>query len=337
MIVAMAPHSTEKQIVAVIARLQELDFDVHRSTGATRTVIGAMGDTSNVDLRDFEVMKGVAEVVRITVPYRLASREFMEEDTVISIGDVKIGAECLCVMAGPCSVESADQITAIAERVAKSGAKLLRGGVFEPRTSSVGFLGLGEKGLEILRRAGDEFGLKVITEAGDRSQIDLVSQYADVILLGAHAMHDRAFLSDLGRATKPVVIRRGPAATYEEWLMAAEHVMSGGNADVVLCERGIRTFETHTHNTMDIGAIPVIGRLSHLPVIADPSQGIGRRENVAPMARAAVAAGADGLIVDVHHDPDHAVSGGAQSLRPDQFDVLMSQLRQIAPVLGRAI
>jgi len=337
MVVAMEPGATEQQIAAVVNRLGELHLDVHRSDGATRTVIGAIGDTSAVDLSDFEVMSGVAEVLRISVPYKLASRTFQREDTIISVGDVRIGANEVVVMAGPCSVESLDQTRTIAERVAKAGATILRGGAFKPRTSPYSFAGLGEPGLEILRTVADEFGLKVITEAMDRSQIDLVSRYADIIQVGARNMQNFTFLRELGTARTPVMLKRGMAATYEEWLMSAEYIMSGGNHQVLLCERGIRTFETYTRNTMDIAAIPVVKKLSHLPIVADPSQGTGRREKVLPMARAAVAAGADGLIIEVHNDPDHALSDGAQSIWPDQFDELMSQLQQIAPVLGRSL
>jgi len=337
MVVAMEPGATEDQVAAVIARLQELKFDVHRSTGATRTVIGAIGDTSAIETEMFEVMPGVAEVVRISVPYKLASRMFKQEDTVVRVGDVAIGGTQLVIMAGPCAVESLDQTRTIAERVAKAGAKVLRGGAFKPRTSPYSFAGLGEQGLEILRSVADEFGLKVVTEAMDRTHIELVEQYGHILQVGARNMQNFSFLRELGKCRMPILLKRGMSATYEEWLMAAEYVISGGNDNVILCERGIRTFETYTRNTMDIAAIPVVKKLSHLPIIADPSQGTGRREKVAPMARAAVAAGADGLIIEVHHDPDRALSDGAQSIWPDQFEVLMAQLRQIVPVLGRTI
>ena len=337
MVVAMEPGATEEQIAAVIARLQELKFDVHRSTGATRTVIGAIGDTSAIETEMFEVLPGVAEVVRISVPYKLASRMFKQEDTVVAVGDVPVGGRQVVMMAGPCAVESFDQTLTIAERVAKAGAKVLRGGAFKPRTSPYSFSGLGEPGLEILRTVADEFGLKVVTEAMDRTHIELVQRYGDILQVGARNMQNFTFLRELGRTRMPILLKRGMCATYEEWLMAAEYVMSGGNHSVILCERGIRTFETYTRNTMDIAAIPVIKKLSHLPIIADPSQGTGRREKVIPMARAAIAAGADGLIIEVHHDPDHALSDGAQSIWPDQFEELMAQLRHIVPALGRTI
>ncbi len=336
MVIAMEPNATEEQISAVIARLELLGFDAHRSTGTERTVIGAIGgDTHTIDLRDFEIMSGVAEAVRITVPYKLASRTFQHEDSVIDVGGVKIGGPEVIMMAGPCSVESLDQTRTIAERVAKAGAKILRGGAFKPRTSPYSFAGLGEKGLEILRTVGDEFDLRVVTEVMDKDQISVTVQYADIIQVGARNMQNFTFLRELGTIRKPVLLKRGMSATYEEWLMSAEYIMSGGNHNVMFCERGIRTFETYTRNTMDIAAIPVIKKLSHLPIIADPSQGTGIRAKVVPLSRAAVAAGADGLIIEVHHDPEHALSDGAQSLYPDQFEELMQQLSHIIPVLGR--
>lgn len=337
MVVAMEQWATEEQIAAVIARLQEHKLDVHRSTGTSRTVIGAIGETHMLDLQAFEVMPGVAEVVRISEPYKLASRTFKREDSVVWVGDVPIGGKEIIVIAGPCSVESLDQTRRTAERVAAAGARMLRGGAFKPRTSPYSFSGLGEKGLEILRTVADEFGLKVATEAMDRTQIDSVVAYADMLQVGARNMQNFTFLRELGKTRIPIMLKRGLSATYEEWLMSAEYIMAGGNHNVVLCERGIRTFETYTRNTLDIAAIPVIKKLSHLPIIADPSHGTGRRDKVIPMARAAVAAGADGLLVEAHVDPDHAFSDGVQTLNLDQFDELMGQLRLITPVLGRTI
>jgi 3-deoxy-7-phosphoheptulonate synthase len=337
MVVAMEQWATEEQISAIIARLQDHKLDVHRSTGASRTVIGAIGDTHMLDLQAFEVMPGVAEVVRISEPYKLASRTFKRDDSLIHVGDVAIGGNEVILMAGPCSVESLDQMQRVAERVAKAGAKILRGGAYKPRTSPYSFPGMGEEGLEILRKAADEFSLKVVTEAMDRSHIKPVVAYADMLQVGARNMQNFTFLRDLGKTHIPIVLKRGLSATYEEWLMSAEYIMAGGNHNVVLCERGIRTFETYTRNTLDIAAIPVIKKLSHLPIVVDPSHGTGRRDKVLPMARAAVAAGADGLLIEVHHDPDHALSDGVQTLAPDQFDELMGQLRQIIPVLGRTI
>lgn len=337
MVVVVEPGATEKQIEDIIKALHEHGFDVHRSTGVRQTVLGAIGVKPDFDHRQIELLPGVAEVIRITEPYKLASRSFKREGTVVDIGGVKIGGREVVVMAGPCSVESEDQIFTIAERVAAAGAKILRGGAFKPRTSPYSFQGLGEEGLALLRKAADATNLKVITEVMDRSQITLVEKYTDILQVGARNMQNYAFLKELGKASKPVMLKRGLAATIEEWLMSAEYILSGGNQHVILCERGIRTFETATRNTMDIGAIPVIKKKSHLPIIADPSHGIGIRDKVTPMARAAVAAGADGIMIEVHHDPDHAKSDGAQSLYPDQFQQLMKEVRIIAEAIGRSI
>jgi 3-deoxy-7-phosphoheptulonate synthase len=337
MVVVMDPHATEEQIQAVMARLSEMGFSTHRSTGVTRTVIGAIGDKSGLDERDLQVLDGVHEVVRISEPYKLVSRTFRAENTVIRVGDLEIGGDRVVVMAGPCSVESRDQMMAIAEHVSRAGARILRGGAFKPRSSPYSFQGMGEEGLKLLREAADRHGMLVVTEVMDRSQIDLVAAYADILQTGARNMQNFNLLRDLGRIRKPIFLKRGMSATIEEWLMAAEYVMSEGNHEVMLCERGIRTFETYTRNTLDISAIPVVHKLSHLPVIADPSHGTGIREKVLPMARAAVAAGADGLMIEVHHDPAHALSDGAQSLLPDQFDELMRELRIIVPALSRTI
>ncbi len=273
----------------------------------------------------------------ISDPFKLASRTFKREDTVVSVGDISIGGQQLVVMAGPCAVESEDQLRTVAERVAESGAKMLRGGAYKPRTSPYAFDGLGEQGLVIMRKVADEFGLLVVTEAMDRAEAPLVEQYTDIIQVGARNVQNFRLLRDLGTFKKPVMLKRGLATTYEEWLMSAEYIMAGGNHNVILCERGIRTFETYTRNTLDIAAIPVIKKLSHLPIVADPSHGTGRRDKVTPMARAAVAAGADGLIIEVHHDPDHALSDGVQSLFPDQFSQLMKEVKGIAEVVGRTM
>ncbi|OGG49930.1 MAG: 3-deoxy-7-phosphoheptulonate synthase [Candidatus Handelsmanbacteria bacterium RIFCSPLOWO2_12_FULL_64_10] len=337
MVVVMESHATEAQIEAVITRLKEMGFNTHRSTGVTRTVIGAIGDKTGLDERDLQVMDGVHEVVRISEPYKLVSRTFRSENTVIRIRDVEIGGDQVVVMAGPCSVESRDQIMRIAECVSKAGARILRGGAFKPRSSPYSFQGMGEEGLKLLRQAADRFGMLVVTEVMDRSQIPLVTEYADIFQTGARNMQNFNLLRELGKARKPVFLKRGMAATIEEWLMAAEYVMSEGNHQVMLCERGIRTFETYTRNTLDISAIPVVHKLSHLPVIADPSHGTGIRDKVLPMARAAVAAGADGLMIEVHNDPAHALSDGAQALFPEQFEELMRELRIIVPALNRTI
>ena len=274
---------------------------------------------------------------RISEPYKLASRAFRPENTVVSIGDVRIGAEEVVVIAGPCSAETEEQVEATAAAVKRAGAKILRGGAFKPRSSPYSFQGLGVAGLRMLRAAADRHDLKLVTEVMEVSQIELIERYADIHQVGARNMQNYSLLRELGRAKKPVLLKRGISATIEEWLLSAEYVLAGGNKNVILCERGIRTFESYTRNTLDISAIPVVQSLSHLPVIADPSHGTGRRDKVAPMARAAVAAGADGLIIEVHCDPDHALSDGAQSMFPAQFDRLMAELRIIAPAIARSI
>jgi 3-deoxy-7-phosphoheptulonate synthase len=337
MVVVVEPGATERQIEDIIKALHDHGFDVHRSTGVRQTVLGAIGVKPDFDHRQIELLPGVVEVVRITEPYKLASRSFKREGTIVNVGGVKIGDEKVVVIAGPCAVETEDQIHTIARQVAGAGAKILRGGAFKPRTSPYSFQGLGEEGLALLRKAADANRLKVITEVMDRSQIASVEKYTDILQVGARNMQNYAFLKELGKASKPVMLKRGPAATIEEWLMSAEYILAGGNENVILCERGIRTFETATRNTMDIGAIPVIKKKSHLPIIADPSHGIGIRDKVTPMARAAVAAGADGIMVEVHHDPDHAKSDGAQSLYPDQFEQLMKEIRIISEAIGRSI
>ncbi|MCX6142989.1 MAG: 3-deoxy-7-phosphoheptulonate synthase [Ignavibacteriales bacterium] len=337
MIVVTEHGASDKQIEEIIRVLNEHGFDVHRSTGVQQTVLGAIGVHPEFDHRQIQLLPGVAEVVRITEQYKLASRAFKREGSVFDIGGVKIGGAQVVIMAGPCSVENEKQIFTIAKLVAESGARILRGGAFKPRTSPYTFQGLGEEALRLIRSAADEYKLKVVTEVMDRSQIDLVEKYADILQIGARNMQNYTFLKDLGRASKPVLLKRGLAATIEEWLMSAEYILAGGNHQVILCERGIRTFETATRNTLDIGAIPVVQKKSHLPVIADPSHGIGIRDKVIPMARACVAAGADGIIVEVHHDPDHALSDGAQSLFPDQFLQMMKEVRMIAEAIGRSI
>ncbi|MCL5744770.1 MAG: 3-deoxy-7-phosphoheptulonate synthase, partial [Acidobacteria bacterium] len=303
MLVVMQQDATESQIQNVIDRLVELGFDVHRSTGVMHTVLGGVGGKTDFDLAIFEVMEGVKEARRIASPYKLASRHFRPGGTVVKVGDVDIGGERVVMMAGPCSVESRDQILRVAELVAKAGAKVIRGGAFKPRSSPYSFQGLGEEGLCYLREAADRNGMKVVSEVMDGTQISLVAQYSDILQVGARNMQNFNLLRDLGNQPKPVLLKRGISATIEELLLSAEYIMAGGNYDVILCERGIRTFETYTRNTMDISAIPVVKKLSHLPIVADPSHGTGRRDKVAPMARAAVAAGADGLILEVHDDP----------------------------------
>ncbi len=337
MVVVMNEHASEEQIQSVISRLVEMSFDVHRSTGVNQTLLGAIGDKRNIDPGSLELMDGVHEVLRITTPYKLASRAFHPENTVIKIHDVVIGGEDIAVMAGPCSVETPGQIETIAALVKKAGATILRGGAFKPRSSPYSFQGLGEDGLRMLRRAGEKEQLLTVSEVMEVAQAPVVAEYVDILQVGARNMQNFSLLRELGKLRKPVLLKRGMAATIEELLMAAEYLMAGGNYQVILCERGIRTFENATRNTLDISAIPVVKKLSHLPIIADPSHGTGRRDKVAPMARAAVAAGADGLIIEVHHDPDNALSDGAQSLRPEQFSSLMAELRLIAQVIGKKI
>jgi 3-deoxy-7-phosphoheptulonate synthase len=336
MVIVMQERATDEQIQSVIAQLVEMGFDVHRSTGALRTVIGAVGPQQG-DPRLIEMLDGVKEVLRITEPYKLASRTFRPENTIITVGDLRIGGDEVIVMAGPCSAESEAQVDATAAAIRRAGAKVLRGGGYKPRSSPYSFQGLGEEGLRLLRDAADRHGLKLVSEVMDASQIDTIQRYADILQVGARNMQNFTLIRELGRVRKPVLLKRGISATIEEWLLSAEYILAGGNSDVILCERGIRTFESYTRNTLDISAIPVVQQLSHLPVFVDPSHGTGRRDKVAPMARAAVAAGADGLLIEVHCDPDHALSDGAQSLFPAQFDRLMAELRIIAPAIGRSI
>jgi 3-deoxy-7-phosphoheptulonate synthase len=336
MVVVMKERATEAEIDAVIARLIDLGMDVHRSSGATRTVLGVVG-AQKVDPQLVAILDGVHEVLRISEPYKRASRSFKPDDTVVALGDVRVGGDEVIVMAGPCSAETDEQTMATAAAVKRAGAKILRGGAFKPRSSPYSFQGLGEEGLQMLRRAADAHDLQLVSEVMDINQIELVGRYSDMYQVGARNMQNYTLLRELGHVKKPVLLKRGISATIEEWLLSAEYILAGGNPDVILCERGIRTFETATRNTFDVSAIPVVKKLSHLPIVADPSHGAGRRDMVASMARAAVAAGADGLIIEVHNDPDHALSVGAQSMFPGQFDRLMAELRIIAPAIGRSI
>ncbi|MEW6734327.1 MAG: 3-deoxy-7-phosphoheptulonate synthase [Acidobacteriota bacterium] len=336
MIVVMQEGAPEEQVSRVVEKLIQLGFDIHRSTGANHTVLGAVGQQI-VDTRELELLEGVKEVVRISSPYKLASRAFKPMDTIIKIKDVVIGGENVVMMAGPCTIESREQVDEVAEKVAQQGVRVIRGGAFKPRTSPYSFQGMGEEGLKIIRQAADRYGMLVISEVMEPSQIPMFLRYVDILQVGARNMQNFNLLKELGRLNKPVLLKRGMAATIEETLLSAEYIMSGGNHEVIICERGIRTFEQATRNTLDISAIPVVKKLSHLPIIADPSHATGRRDKVPPMARAAVAAGADGLLIEVHNDPDHALCDGPQSLFPDQFVGLMQQLRQIASAIGRKI
>jgi 3-deoxy-7-phosphoheptulonate synthase len=338
MIVAMQESASEEQIQLVIEHLVNMGFEVHRSTGARQTVLGAVGSRSDFDIRNLEVLTGVQEVHRISSPYKLAGRSFRPEGTIVKFANgLEIGGNSVVTMAGPCSVESREQLFATAEAVAKAGARVLRGGAFKPRSSPYSFQGMGEDGLKIMREAGERFGMLVISEVMEISQIPLMLPYIDILQVGARNMQNFNLLRELGKVRKPVLLKRGISATFEELLLSAEYIMAGGNYEVILCERGIRTFETYTRNTMDISAIPIIKKLSHLPMTADPSHGTGRRDKVAPMARAAVAAGADALLIEVHYAPDKALSDGAQSLYPQQFSKLMDEIRMIAPAVGRKV
>ncbi len=340
MIVNMAVGATEEQIQHVIDRIKECGFQAHLSRGEERTVIGVVGkgERHRSELEPLRAAPGVEELILISHPFKLASRNFNPQGSVIDLGKgVSVGGPEVVVAAGPCAVESAEQVSEIAERVAQAGAKLLRGGAFKPRTSPYTFQGLGEEGLELLREAADRNDLLVVSEVMDPSQVESMLPYVDVMQVGARNMQNYNLLRALGEISKPVLLKRGMSATIEELLLSAEYIMAGGNYSVVLCERGIRTFDNYMRNTMDIAAIPVIKHLSHLPVMADPSHATGRRDKVAPMARAAVAAGADGLLIEVHPDPERALSDGAQSLYPDQFAQLMAEIRIIAPAVGRRV
>jgi len=337
MVVVMKDSATDSEIDSVAERLKSMGFDVHRVNGVNRTILGAIGDKRDVDPRTLELLQGVHEVIRISEPYKLASRTFHPENTIIRIGEVEIGGEAVVVMAGPCAVENEEQIHKLAGIVKEAGAKVLRGGAFKPRTSPYSFQGLGEEGLRYLLEAANEHGLATVSEVMEIKDVDLVAEYVDILQVGARNMQNFSLLRQLGNIKKPVLLKRGMAATIEELLMAAEYIMSGGNYNVIVCERGIRTFEKYMRNTLDISAIPVVKKWSHLPIIADPSHGTGRRDKVAPMARAAIAAGADGLIIEVHHQPEKALSDGAQSLYPEQFSRLVEELRMIAWAIGRKV
>jgi 3-deoxy-7-phosphoheptulonate synthase len=338
MVIVMEHTASEEQVQRVIESLVEVGYDVHRSSGVDFTVLGAVGVPHKpVDPRLFEVLPGVREVIRVSEPYKLAGRTFKAEDTIVDVAGVLVGGPEVIAMAGPCSVESAEQVGIVAKAVSASGARILRGGAFKPRTSPYSFQGYGEEALKWMRAAADANGMAVVSEVMDPRQIEMMMRYVDCLQVGARNMQNFDLLKELGRVRRPVLLKRGLSATIEEWLLSAEYVLAGGNSQVILCERGIRTFENYTRNTLDISAIPVVKKRSHLPIVVDPSHGTGRREKVIPMARAAVAAGADGLIIEVHNNPEKALSDGPQSLYPDQFDRLMGELRIIAPVLGRTL
>jgi 3-deoxy-7-phosphoheptulonate synthase len=337
MLVVMRQDATPDQIAGVVRAIEARGFKAHPIPGAQRTAIGITGNKGALDAPIFESLPGVLEVIPVTHAYKLVSREVKQEESVVTIGGVPIGGKDLVVVAGPCAVESLEQTLTVAKAVKKGGAQLLRGGAFKPRTSPYSFQGLGEEGLKILAQAREATGLPVITEAVDVEGVDLVERYADAIQIGARNMQNFSLLKRAGRAKKPVVLKRGMSATLEEFLMSAEYILSEGNYAVVLCERGVRTFSDFSRNTLDLAVVPAVKKISHLPILVDPSHGTGRREKVAPLSRAAAAVGADGIMVEVHHDPDRALSDGPQSITPEMFEALMAELRQIAPVIGRRL
>lgn len=335
MLIVMSTKATEKMIDDVCVVIESMGLKAHPMPGALRTAIGITGNKSQVDSNIILSQVGVNDIIHVTKPFKLVSREFYPESTIVDVGGVKIGGPEFIVMAGPCSVESREQCMIIAEHVKKAGAKIFRGGAFKPRTSPYSFQGLKEEGLKILADVRDKFGLKIITEAVDTETIELVAEYTDIIQIGTRNMQNYTLLRKAGKTKKPVLLKRGMSATLEEFLMAAEYIMAEDNPNVILCERGVRTFADHTRNTLDLSAIPYVKRTSHLPIISDPSHGTGKRDKVIPLSRASMAVGADGLIIEVHHDPSKALSDGPQSLTPDMFDDLMSQMRKIANVLDR--
>ena len=338
MIIICETKATEVQINALQEKIREAGLVAHRSDGVEHTVIGVVGDRNRLDVGVVSMMPGVRDVVIVSTPYKLASREFHPEDTVVRVGETTlVGGMDVAVMAGPCAVESVDQIEASAEFAAASGAQILRGGAFKPRSSPYSYQGLGLEALKLLRQAADKHGLAVVTEVMTIEQIDTISEYADLMQVGARNMQNYPLLIALGHAGKPVLLKRGMSATIQEWLMSAEYILTEGNPDVILCERGIRTFETATRNTLDLSAVPVIKHMSHLPIVVDPSHGVGTRRFVAPMARAAVAAGADGIMIEIHPNPDKALSDGPQSLNFEEFGLLMNRCRIIATTIGRRL
>jgi 3-deoxy-7-phosphoheptulonate synthase len=338
MLVVMRAHATEEQVRAVCDKIEAAGFRAHAIPGAERTAIGITGNRAEVEI-GLEEMPGVVEVIRVTKPYKLVSRDVKQENTVVHFpgSAASIGGTELAVIAGPCAVESREQVFAVAERVRRAGAQFFRGGAYKPRTSPYSFQGLGEEGLRILAEVRERWGMLIVTEAIDNESLELVDEYADVIQIGARNMQNFSLLKRAGRARKPVLLKRGMSATLEEFLMAAEYVMCEGNYNVILCERGVRTFADHTRNTLDLSVVPAVHRLSHLPILVDPSHGTGKRNKVTPLSRAAVAVGCDGLIIEVHNDPDRALSDGMQSLYPEQFDALMAEVRQIAAVVHREL
>ena len=331
----MATNATKEMVDEVCTVIESMGLKSHPMPGASRTAIGITGNKSQVDSNIILAQAGVIEIIHVTKPFKLVSREFHPENTIVDVNGVKIGGEEFVVMAGPCSVESREQAMAVAELVSKSGAKMFRGGAFKPRTSPYAFQGLKEEGLKILAEVRDKYGLKIVTEAVDTETLDMVAEYADMIQIGARNMQNYTLLKKAGRTKKPVLLKRGMSATLEEFLMAAEYIMAEDNPNIVLCERGVRTFADHTRNTLDLSAVPYVKRTSHLPIISDPSHGTGRRDKVIPLSRASMAVGADGIIVEVHNNPAKALSDGPQALTPNLFEDLMKQMKAIASVLDR--
>ncbi len=337
MIVIMAPEATEEQLTSLVGRLESAGLTAHLSRGRERTVVGVVGDVRQMPRESLEVMPGVERVIRIQQPFKLASREYRSEGTVIQVGEIPVGAADIVVIAGPCSIESREMLEEVAHSVAKAGACILRGGAFKPRTSPYSFQGLGVEGLKILRDVGVSAGLPVVTEVISPDQVSLVGQYADILQVGARNMQNFTLLQEVGRSHRPVLLKRGISASVEEWLQAAEYVLSQGNDQVILCERGIRTFEGYTRFTLDLSAVPLLKKLTHLPVIVDPSHATGRWDLVTPMSVAAIASGADGLLVEVHSNPEQALSDGPQSLRPPMFEALIQQVYRVSEAVGRGV
>ncbi|MGA2857276.1 MAG: 3-deoxy-7-phosphoheptulonate synthase [Candidatus Sulfotelmatobacter sp.] len=339
MLVVMQAHATEEQVRNVCQKIEKMGYRAHAMPGAQRTAIGITGNKAEIEPGTLEEMPGVQEVIQVSKPYKLVSREIKQENTVIRFPgtNATLGGTGLAIIAGPCAIEGREQAFAIADRVSRAGAQFFRGGAYKPRTSPYSFQGLGEEGLRIMAEVRQQFGMKIVTEAIDHESLDLVEEWADVIQIGARNMQNFSLLKRAGRARKPILLKRGMSATLEEFLMAAEYILSEGNYNVALCERGVRTFADHTRNTLDLSLVPAVQRLSHLPILVDPSHGTGKRNKVTPLSRASIAVGADGLLVEVHNKPDEALSDGPQSLFPDQFDELMAQVRQIATVVGRTV
>jgi 3-deoxy-7-phosphoheptulonate synthase len=337
MLIVMRQDATAEQVRAVVSSVESRGLRAHPIPGAQRTAIGITGNKGALEAAVFEALPGVLEVIPVSPAYKLVSREVKPEDTVVDVGGVPVGGPALVVVAGPCAVESREQLLTVARRVKEAGAHILRGGAFKPRTSPYSFQGLGEEGLRILAEAREQTGLPVMTEAVDVEGVDLVERYADAVQIGARNMQNFSLLKRAGRSKKPVLLKRGMSATLEEFLMSAEYILSEGNYQVILCERGVRTFSDFSRNTLDLSVVPAVKRISHLPILVDPSHGTGRREKVAPLSRAAAAVGADGVMVEVHHDPGAALSDGPQSITPEMFEALVREIRQIAPVIGRRL